>query len=103
MLSFGYLTAPSKKEAKEIALALLDEGMIACANLFPGVESYFVWEGELTQAQECVLVFKAPAENEKKIVRLVRELHSYQSPCIVFLPIEGGDPDFLEWVGRAGR
>ncbi len=97
-LSLGYITAPTKKEAKEIAMALLEEGLIACANIIPDVESFFVWEGQITASSEVVIIVKTRPVNEKKIIRLVKEMHSYDCPCITFMSIINGNPDFLKWV-----
>lgn len=100
-LSLGYITIPTKKEAKDIAMELLEEGLIACANIIPTSEAYFVWEGEVSKATESVLFIKARAKNEQKIIRLVREMHSYDCPCIIFTSIENGDPEFCKWVDKS--
>ena len=100
-LNIGYITAPTKKEAKDIALELLEEGLIACANIISGVESYFIWDEEIAKANEYVIIFKTRAKNERKVIRLVRNMHSYECPCIVFMPIQEGNPDFLKWVERS--
>ena len=97
-LSLGYMTCPTKAEAKNIVLALLEEELIACANIIDGVESYFPWEDEIQKANEVVVIFKTRAKNEDKIIRIVKELHSYDVPCIIFSSIDHGNPDFLKWV-----
>lgn len=100
-LSLGYITAPTKTEAKEIALELVESGLVACANIISGVESYFVWEEEIAKANETVIIFKTKTKNENKIIKLVKEMHSYECPCIVFMKIEDGNPEFLRWVERS--
>ncbi|MBU1934655.1 divalent-cation tolerance protein CutA [Patescibacteria group bacterium] len=97
-LSLGYITTPTKKEAKDIVLELLESGLIACGNIISGVESYFVWEEEIAKANEYVIIFKTRTRNENKIIRLVRDIHSYECPCVVFMSIEDGNPEFLKWV-----
>ncbi len=92
------MTAPTKAEAKDIVLALLEEELIACANLISGVESYFPWEDGINKATEVVVVFKTRVKNEDKIIRLIRSLHSYECPCIVFTSLEHGNRDFMGWV-----
>ncbi len=99
-LSLGYMTAPTKAEAKEIVLALLEEELIACANIIPGVESYFPWEDGIQKATEVVVVLKTRVKNEDKIIRLVRELHSYECPCVVFTSLQHGNKDFMGWVDQ---
>jgi periplasmic divalent cation tolerance protein len=97
-ISLGYITFPSKTEAKNTVLALLQEELIACANIIDGVESYFPWEDGIQQANEVSVIFKTKQKNQDKIVRLVRQLHSYEIPCVVFTPIENGNPEFLRWI-----
>lgn len=97
-LSLGYTTFPTKAEAKNTVLALLEERLIACANIVDGVESYFTWEDEIEQAREVIVFFKTKQKNQDKIIRMVRELHSYEIPCVVFTPLENGNTAFLKWV-----
>lgn len=97
-LSMGYITTSTKAEAKEIVLALLEEKLIACANIIDGVESYFIWEDEINYSKEAVIFFKTRTGNEDKIIKLVKSMHSYECPCIVFNDLEHGNKDFLNWV-----
>jgi periplasmic divalent cation tolerance protein len=97
-LSFGYITAPTKTAAKEIVLALLEEELIACANILEGAESYFYWEDELQKSSEAIIFFKTREKNEGKIIKFVCKIHPYECPAVVFLPIANGNPDFLDWV-----
>lgn len=99
-LSLGYITFPTKKEAKDIVLALLGEELIACANIIDGIESYFVWGDGIQKANEVTAVFKTRIKNQDKIIRIVKELHSYECPCVVFMPIDHGNPDFMNWVDK---
>ncbi|MBU0727231.1 divalent-cation tolerance protein CutA [Patescibacteria group bacterium] len=100
-LSLGYITVPTKKEAKDIVLELLESGLIACANIISGVESYFVWDEEIAKANEYIIIFKTRVKNEGKIIRIVRDMHSYECPCIVFTSLDDGNPEFLKWVDRS--
>ncbi len=97
-LSLGYLTTASKTEAKQIVMALLEDELIACANIFDGVESYFAWEDDIHQAKETVVIFKTRAKNEGKIIDVVKSLHSYECPCIVFSGLDHGNTQFMRWV-----
>ena len=100
-LSIGYITTPTKTEAKGIVLELLEEGLIACGNIIPGAESYFVWDDEIAKANEYVIILKTRTKNENKIIKLVKKMHSYQCPCIVFTSLNDGNPDFLRWIDRS--
>lgn len=97
-LSLGYLTAGSAKEAKELALGLLEQGLVACVNVLPQGQSYFVWEEEIVEEKEFVLLLKTRTKNEEKIIRYIKQHHSYECPCILFFTLENGSKDFLEWV-----
>ena len=100
-LSLGYITAPTHSEAKELVMMLLEEELIACANIVEGAESYFNWEGELQKARESLIILKTRAKNEEKIIKLVQKYHSYECPCVVFVPLIAGNPDYLKWVDEA--
>ncbi len=95
-----YITFNSKEEAEKIAKILIEERLIACANLFPEISSFFWWEGKIEKEKEVALIGKTKEELFQKIVDRVKELHSYQCPCIIALPIFNGNPDFLEWIKK---
>jgi periplasmic divalent cation tolerance protein len=93
-----YVTAPSRKEAEKIAETVVTERLAACANILDGVTSLFHWEGKLCRENEAVLILKTTEEKTDALTARIKELHSYECPCIVVLPIEGGNPAFLEWL-----
>jgi periplasmic divalent cation tolerance protein len=93
-----YVTAPSREEAEKIAEAVVTERLAACANILDGVTSLFHWEGKLCRENEAVLILKTTEEKTDALTARIKELHSYECPCIVVLPIEGGNPAFLEWL-----
>ncbi len=100
-LSLGYMTFPTKAEAKNMVLGLLEDGLIACANILPSVESYFAWDDEIQKANEVVVIFKTRAKNEDKIIKIIRKYHSYECPCVVFTSLDHGNPEFLKWVDKS--
>ncbi len=95
-----YVTAPNFAEAERIAETVVTEQLAACANIFDGVTSIFHWEGNLCRESEAVLILKTTEEQVEELTARIQELHSYDCPCIVALPIESGNPAFLEWVSR---
>ncbi len=95
-----YITS-KKPEAEKIAETLLKERLIACANMFP-VNSCYRWKGRLEKSKEIAIVAKTRDANVQKIIKRVKELHSYEMPCIIALDIEG-DRDFLKWVEEETR
>ncbi len=95
---FVYVTAGDSDEAKRIAQAVVHERLAACANILRSVESVFWWEGEVRQDSETVLILKTSAERADELTSRIKALHSYECPCIVFLPIKKGFPDYLAWI-----
>ena len=95
-----FITTANAEEAQQIAGVLLNERKTACVNIVPMVDSLFWWQGKLDAAQESLLIVKSKASVLNEIVRLVRELHSYDVPEIIALPIIGGNQDYLEWIGK---
>lgn len=94
-----YITAGSRDEAKKIGRALVEERLAACANVIDGMDSIYWWQGKLTDDREAVLIVKTRAELVATVTARVKALHSYTLPCVVALPILGGNPDYLEWIG----
>lgn len=93
-----YVTAPTHDEALALAQALVGERLAACANVLGAITSVYWWDGKLNQDAEVALVLKTRAELVEALTARVRELHSYDCPCVVALPIDGGNPAFLSWI-----
>ncbi len=94
------VTVGNSEEAHKIANELLNQRRAACVNIVPGVSSLFWWQGRLDSAHENLLIIKTKASQLDEIVTLVRQIHSYDVPEIIALPIVGGSQDYLDWVGR---
>ncbi len=95
---FLYITVGSAGEAASIARDLLDDRLIACANIIDGATSLYRWEGKIADEKEAVMIAKTREDLVEKVIERVRELHSYDCPCIVALPIVSGNPAFLDWI-----
>jgi periplasmic divalent cation tolerance protein len=91
------------EEAPKIADMLLTQRKAACVNIVPGVNSLFWWQDKLDSAQESLLIVKTAASLLNEIVALVKEIHSYDVPEIIALPIVGGNRDYLEWINRVTK
>lgn len=93
-----YITASSDEEARTIARALVGERLAACANILGQIGSVYWWEDELQEDAEVALIVKSTAALVSRIVDRVKALHSYDCPCVVALPIEAGNAEFLDWI-----
>jgi periplasmic divalent cation tolerance protein len=93
-----YVTCASEEEAVAIGTKLVEERLCACANVLGHTTSIFWWEGKVQQANEVALIVKSRAELVERVTERVKQLHSYSVPCVVALPIEGGNPAFLNWI-----
>lgn len=97
---FVYMTAGSQEEARRIGRTLVEERLAACVNILAGMNSMYWWEGAVQDDEETVLIAKTRTELLERLTERVRSLHSYQCPCVVALPIEGGNPAYLQWLGE---
>jgi len=95
-----FITTGTDEEAHKVAEALLKNRHAACVNIVPRISSLFWWQDKLDSAQESLLIVKSKASLLSEIVRLVKEVHSYDVPEVIALPIIGGNPDYLEWISK---
>jgi periplasmic divalent cation tolerance protein len=92
------VTTGSEEEARRVAEHLLEKRKAACVNIVPGVNSLFRWQGKLDSAQESLLIIKTRASLLQEVIELVREVHSYNVPEIIALPVIDGNEDCLKWI-----
>lgn len=91
------VTAASQKEAEAIAIALVQSQLAACVSLVP-IHSIYTWQGELHQEQEWQLLIKTDLAQFPTLETKIRELHSYEVPEIVALPLVAGSQPYLQWI-----
>ena len=92
-----YITTGNEDEARRIGRKLVDERLAACVNILP-IKSIYRWEENVEEEDEVAMFVKTRAELADKVIKRVRELHSYEVACIVTLPIVSGNPDYLKWI-----
>ncbi|MBN2261202.1 MAG: divalent-cation tolerance protein CutA [Clostridiales bacterium] len=92
------MTASSKKEAENITQKLLEERLIACANIVDNVTSLFWWKEKIEQENETLVVMKSSEKMFKQLIQRIQELHSYEVPEILALPIVAGSQSYLDWM-----
>jgi periplasmic divalent cation tolerance protein len=92
-----YVTAKGLAEARLIGGTLVREKLVACANYFP-IQSIYWWQGKVEEAGEFAIIAKTTSALVERVVQRVKELHSYDVPCVVSWIIEKGNPGYLEWI-----
>jgi len=91
----------SEDEAIKIARVLVEERLAACVNVVGPVRSVYRWRGAIEDAREHLLIIKIRAHMYAKVERRVKELHSYEVPEVIALPLAGGSRRYLEWLLEA--
>ena len=94
------ITTDTAEEAQRISRVLLEQKRVACVNIVPRVSSLFWWQDKLDSAEESLLIVKTKALLLNEIVTIVKEIHSYDIPELIALPIIGGNQDYLDWIEK---
>ncbi len=95
------ITFPVDADVRRFASTLVVEGCAACVNILPDVESVYRWQGRVEQARERQLILKTQRARVDRLRRRVGELHPYDTPELVVLPVVDGDPRYLAWIAEA--
>ncbi len=93
-----YVCCVDAEQAQHIGKLAVQARLAACANIIPGMQSIYEWQGKLEEGRETILLLKTQAKHFDACAALVKANHSYELPCIVALPIAHGTPDFLAWI-----
>jgi periplasmic divalent cation tolerance protein len=93
-----YITASTREEAISISHELLGLRLVACTNISEHITSMYHWQNEIEHKSEAVIVAKSLRMHLEAIVAKVKGMHSYNIPCIIAMPILGGNQDFLDWA-----
>lgn len=94
-------TTSSPEESRKIARELVERRLAACVNIVPKIESVYRWEGKIEEAQEYLLLIKTTAEAFPGLCAAIQQLHSYDLPECVALPIEDGSLAYLRWIDES--
>jgi len=98
MDEFVYITFPTVDEARDLGKALVEAHLAGCVNIFPAIESIYVWKGELCQDSEVVLIAKTTVDKLSNLSAFVKERHSYSNPCIASFRVEHQNPNYVRWL-----
>lgn len=93
-----WINCPDRETARKISEALISSRRVACANIFPEIESSYHWQGSVERETEVPLVVKTRKEYFAQVEEEVREIHPYATPSIVAVPVKRVNDDYLEWV-----
>jgi periplasmic divalent cation tolerance protein len=96
-----FITIGSFEEAERIAQALVERMLAACVNIVPFITSVYRWQDEVQRDSEALLIAKSRRDVFEHLASCVKELHSYETPEIIALPIVAGDADYLCWLDRS--
>lgn len=91
-------TCPDMDVADTIAAALVEEGLAACVNILPGARSVYEWQGKLKKEQELVLLIKSTGNRLAALEARLLELHPYELPELIVVPVIGGLAPYLSWI-----
>jgi periplasmic divalent cation tolerance protein len=92
------VTTANKEEAEKISRKLIEDKLIACANIINPITSHFHWSGKIDCAEECLVVMKSRTDLFGELVECVKSLHSYEVPEVLALPIVAGSESYLGWM-----
>jgi periplasmic divalent cation tolerance protein len=102
-VSLVLVTAPDLNTARKLAKAALEKRLAACANLIPGLESHYWWQGKLAKDSEVLLLFKTTNSRLNALEKLIISKHPYDTPEFVAFPLSRGNRRYLDWVVSSVR
>ncbi len=102
-LSLLYTTFPNEEEASRICRLLLEKRLVACVNVLGKIKSLYFWEEQLEESQEVAVLLKTTYEKVSDVIETLQNLHPYETPAIVEIPIERGGKSFFKWVQDSVR
>ena len=98
MYAIVYITASNIGEARDLVEAIVKERLAACANVVESVESTYWWRGKIERDDESLIILKTKESKLDELLKRVKELHSYENPEIVAVPILKGSDEYLRWI-----
>ncbi|RQW84691.1 MAG: divalent-cation tolerance protein CutA [Methylococcus sp.] len=91
-------SCPSIDSARELAGGLVEQRHAACVSILPGLTSVYAWKGQIESAEESLLLIKTRLANFPELERFIKELHPYEVPEILAIPVQAGSADYLAWL-----
>jgi periplasmic divalent cation tolerance protein len=94
------VTAPDEAVAESLVRQLVEEGVAACGNIVPGITSIYRWQGQVEREREVLVVFKTTVAGAVRLAERVPQLHPYEVPEVLVLPVERGHGPYLNWISE---
>ncbi|MDG0818010.1 divalent-cation tolerance protein CutA [Bdellovibrio svalbardensis] len=104
-ISLFYIPCPDQATAEKISRTLLEEKLIGCANIIPGMTSMYWWEGKIATSSESILILKTSESSDalKNLEKRVLELHPYDIPCLMQLPVAAINSAYQKWLEESQK
>ena|SRR3990167_3359202 len=96
--SVGWITVPSEEVANKITNVVLENKLVACVNIVPGITSKYWWNGKIESDNEILLMVKTRSDLAEELISTVKANHPYETPEIVLVPIKDGNAQYLKWI-----
>lgn len=97
-VSFIYTTLPNTEAASAFGKALVERKLAACVNIFPSMTSIYEWQGSIQVNNETAMIIKTSRAVLDEALAVAKDLHPYETPALLTLPVTGGNDDYLSWV-----
>ena len=94
----AYITTKNEEEALNLANLAVEKNLAACGNIFPKMKSVYKWNKKLQNDDESLLILKTNSRKYPSLKKLIIEKHSYEVPCILKIPIDDGNKEYLKWI-----
>ena len=96
-----YITTKNEEEALKLANLAVQKNLAACGNIFPKMKSIYKWQNKLQNDKETLLILKTNSNKYPLLEKLILEIHSYEVPCILKIPISDGNKEYLKWIDQS--
>lgn len=98
--SIAYVTIPDDVAAKTLAHKIINNKLAACVNIIPGITSIYSWDGKVNEDSEVLMMIKTKTSRVEDLVKFVKESHPYSIAEVISVPIEAGNPPYLDWIQK---
>ncbi len=98
MYSIVYITTSGILESRKIAINLLKNKLACCVNIIPSVESMYLWKGKIEEDSESIMVVRTKSVLVEEVIKMVEQVHSYETPCILEITVNKGSDNYLKWM-----